>query len=273
MADTAYTSSKPPAAAAVKPTPPPSNKPHIHNPNLNRHPYRPNPAVYHRNRRRSYFCICCFWSILIIILVLLLATISGCILYLLYRPHRPTFSITSLKISQFNITTNSDGTTHLTSNLNLTLSTKNPNKKVTFYYDPIAITLLTEETQIANGSFTDSIVSGPNNITIIRSRLYSTSLLLDSTTVSQIRSDLKKKYGMRLKILLDTEARVKIESIRSKKVGIRIECEGIHSLIPKEGGDGGKSGNSSAATVAASISGAKCNVDLRIKILKWTFAS
>ncbi|KAI3756038.1 hypothetical protein L1987_55850 [Smallanthus sonchifolius] len=80
---------------------------------------------------------------------------------------------------------------------------------------------------------------------------------------------------MPLKIFLDTEAQVKIESIRSKKVGIRIECEGIHSLVPKGGGGGGKSGNSSAAVAAAaaSVSDAKCNVDLRIKILKWTFSS
>ncbi|KVH91421.1 NDR1/HIN1-like protein 26 [Cynara cardunculus var. scolymus] len=280
MTDTVYPSSKPngTSSAAVdapttqKPQPPPANKSQLYNPNLNRHPYRPNPNIYHRNHRRSYFCLCCFWSILIIILLLLLATIAGCILYLLYRPHRPTFSITSLKISQFNLTTTADDTTHLTSRLNLTLSTKNPNKKVVFYYDPIAITCLSDETQIANGSFPDSFASNPNNITVIRSSLYSNSLLLETTTVNQIRSDLKKKSGLPLKILLDTEARVKIESIRSKKVGIRIECEGIHSLIPK-GGGGGKSRNSSASSVTATVSDAKCKVDLRIKIWKWTFSS
>ncbi|CAI9265841.1 unnamed protein product [Lactuca saligna] len=271
MADHVYPPSKPKEATVVKPTPPPTNKPQLYNPNLNRHPYRPNPNIYHRNCRRSYFCVCCFWSILIIILLLLLATITGCILYLLYRPHRPTFSITALKISQFNLTTTSDDTTRLTSNLNLTLSTKNPNKKVVFYYDPITITCLSEETQIANGSFTNSLVSNPNNITIIRSSLYSSSLLLETTIVNQIKSDLKKKKsGLPLKILLDTEARVKIESIRTKKVGIRIECEGIHSLIPN--GSGGKSKNSSTS-VTATVSDAKCKVDLRIKIWKWTFSN
>ncbi|KAI3692583.1 hypothetical protein L6452_32401 [Arctium lappa] len=286
MTDTVYPPSKPnsnangnasSAAAAATTTqkpqqpPPPANKSQPYNPNLNRHPYRPNPNIYHRNHhRRSYFCLCCFWSILIIILLLLLATIAGCILYLLYRPHRPTFSITSLKISQFNLTITADDTTHLTSHLNLTLSTKNPNKKVVFYYDPIAITCLSDETQIANGTFPISFASNPNNITIIRSSLYSNSLLLETTTVNQIRSDLKKKSGLPLKIFLDTEARVRIESIRSKKVGIRIECQGIHSLIPKAGG--GKSRNSSTS-VTATVSDAKCKVDLRIKIWKWTFTS
>ncbi|KAJ9537394.1 hypothetical protein OSB04_030127 [Centaurea solstitialis] len=282
MGDTSYLPSKPngttTAAAAATTTankPPPPNKSQPNN-NLNRHPYRPNPNTYHRNHhrhRRSYLCLCCFWSILILILLLLLATIAACILYLLYRPHRPTFSVTALKISQFNLTTTADDTTHLTSQLNLTISTKNPNKKVAFHYDPFAIACVSHDTQVANGSFPDPFASDPNNITVIRSSLYSNSLLLETTTVNQIRSDLKKKkYGMPLKILLDTEARVKIESLRSKKVGIRIECEGIHSFVPKNGG-GGKSSNSSISSVTATVSEAKCKVDLRIKIWKWTFSS
>ncbi|KAM0029550.1 putative Late embryogenesis abundant protein, LEA_2 subgroup [Helianthus debilis subsp. tardiflorus] len=267
---------KPTAAATTttaKPPPPPPTKPHPNN--LNRHPYRPNPTIYHRNHRRNYFCLFCFWSILIIILLLLIATIAGCILYLLYRPHRPTFDITSLKISHFNLTTNADDVTHLTSNMNLTFSTKNPNKRVVFFYDPITINLLVADTQIANGSFVNAFVSEPNNITVVRSQLYGANMLLESSTVNQISADLKKKSGMPLKIYLDTKTQVKIESIKSKKVGIRIVCEGIHSLVPKGGGGGGRSGNSTTAAVAvaATVTDAKCNVDLRIKIWKWTFSS
>ncbi|XP_076952410.1 NDR1/HIN1-like protein 13 [Bidens hawaiensis] len=249
MADT----TKPNAATTVKP-PPPTTKPHL----PNRHPYRPNPNIY----RRNYFCLCCFWTILIIILILLIATIAGCILYLLYRPHRPTFSITSLKTSDFKLTTDSDGTTHLTSNLNLTLSTKNPNKRVTFFYDPITVTLLlqAQDTQIGNGSVANSFVSEPNNITVVRAGLNGENVLLESSDVNRVRSDLKRG-GVRLKIYLDTKTQVKIESFRSKKVGIRIQCDGIRSLVPK----GGRN--------AASVNDAKCNVDLRIKIWKWTFSS
>nr|XP_043630813.1 NDR1/HIN1-like protein 1 [Erigeron canadensis] len=280
MGDTAYPQSKPPSTTTpttIKP-PPPQPPPQTKNPNLNRHPYRPNPNIYHRNRRKSYFCLICFWSILILILILLLATIAGCIVYLLYRPHRPTFAISSLKISHFNLTNNADDTTHLTTNMNITLSTKNPNKKAVFYYDPFAITCLTKDTHIANGSFINSFTSDPNNITIIRASLFSTSLLLETSTSRQISSDLKKKSGLSLKITLDTEARVKIESLRTKKVGIRIECDGIHSQIPKVSGGGNGGGKNKTAlvpptAVAANVGEAKCDVELRIKIWKWTFSS
>ncbi|KAM0026906.1 putative Late embryogenesis abundant protein, LEA_2 subgroup [Helianthus debilis subsp. tardiflorus] len=290
MTDRVYPSSKPKPNTTTKTTaaggggggatttpnrniPPPPNKTQFNTTTTsnNRHPYRPNPTTTtHRRRRRSCFCLCCFWLTLIILLLLLISTIAGCILYLLYHPHRPTFSIAALKISQFNLsTTSSDDTTRLTSKLNLTLSTSNPNKKITFFYDPFTITLQSHETQLANGSFPNSLTIKPNNITIIHSQLYTTSLLLDPEIVTKIRSDLKKKSGMPLKLLLDTEVRVKIETLRTKKVGIRIECDGIHSLIPKGGGTGRNTTASSA--VAATVTAAKCKLDLRIKIWKWTF--
>ncbi|KAL4592603.1 hypothetical protein LXL04_005604 [Taraxacum kok-saghyz] len=273
MTDRVHPSSKPngTTTTTVKnpKLPPPPMKIQLNN--QNRHPYRPNVTNYHRKRRsgvRRCFCLSCFWSIIIIILLLLLAAISGCVLYLLYHPQRPIFSVTSLKISQFNLTTAADDTTHLTSKLNLTISTRNPNNKITFYYDPIAIICLSEDTQIANGSFGNAFISNPNNITIIRSSLSTTSLLLDTEIVDRMRSDLKKKSGLPLKILLDTKATMKIESMKSKKVGIRIKCEGIHSLIPKISG---RKSNSSSPSVAATVSDAKCEVDLRVKIWKWTF--
>ncbi|CAH1437221.1 unnamed protein product [Lactuca virosa] len=106
-------------------------------------------------------------------------------------------------------------------------------------------------------------MSKPNNITIIHSSFSINSLLLETETVNQMRSDLKKKSGLPLKLLLDTKVRVKIESIRSIKIGIHIKCEGIHikcegihSLIPKA--VSGNSRNSSSSSVAATVSAAKC---------------
>ncbi|KAF5799773.1 hypothetical protein HanXRQr2_Chr07g0308371 [Helianthus annuus] len=127
---------------------------------------------------------------------------------------------------------------------------KSQQKKLHFY-DPFIITLQSHETQLANGSFPNSLTIKPNNITIIHSQLYTTSLLLDPESVTKIRSDLKKKSRLSLKLLLDTEFRVKIETLRTKKVGIRIKCDGIHSLIPKGGGTGWNT------TVAATVTAAK----------------
>ncbi|KAJ8558317.1 hypothetical protein K7X08_005083 [Anisodus acutangulus] len=142
MTDRVYPSAKPNGTATATATPPattanpnaaPMKNQMYNNPSLI--PYRPTPTAYHRHNRRRCFCMCCFWTILSICIILLLAAIAGAIFYVLYHPQRPTFSVSSLKISSFNLTTTTDDTTHFTAKLNLTLSTKNPNKKLIYNYN------------------------------------------------------------------------------------------------------------------------------------------
>ncbi|XP_047307334.1 NDR1/HIN1-like protein 13 isoform X2 [Impatiens glandulifera] len=250
-------------AAANIPRAFPATKSQFNNPN--RHPYRPTPNTYRSRRgRRGCFCLCCFWSILILLILLLLAAIAGCVFYVLYSPHRPSFSVNALRISQFNLTTAADDTTHLAAAVNLSISAKNPNKKLIFFYDLISITAQTSNNVvISNGSF-PNFPSYTGNTTIIRSVLSTASssefVVVDADSVASLRSDLTKKSGLPLKIVMDTKVVVKMDAIKSKKIGIRITCDGIHGVVPK--------GNT---TEVASTADSNCKVDLRIKIWKWTF--
>ncbi|KAK6119570.1 hypothetical protein DH2020_046688 [Rehmannia glutinosa] len=271
MTDRVYPSTKPngtathPTAAAAPPiAQPPSNKTNgLYNPT--RHPYRPTPTTRHREKHRHFscrrcFCLTCFWSILILIGILLLASIAAAFFYVLYHPHRPVFSVTSLKISTFNLTTTPvDDSTHLTTRINITLSAKNPNKKIAFLYDPMSITVQSNSINLANGSFVN-FISSPENISIIHTAMAMNSQLLDADSVNQLKSDLKRKKGLPMEIVMDTMVGVKMEKKKMKKIGIRIKCGGIHGMVPK-----GK------IVTPANTSNAKCKVDLRIKILKWTF--
>ncbi|XP_059657039.1 NDR1/HIN1-like protein 6 [Cornus florida] len=266
MTDRVYPSSKPngttTAAATANGVGGPINLPpaksQLYNPN--RHPYRPQPTRRRRSRR-SCLCLCCFWSTALIIILLLLATIAASVVYVLYQPQRPKFTVSALRIARFNLTSAADDTSHLTSLLNLTVSAKNPNKKLAFLFDPVTITTTTASNQltIANGSF-PKFTFNPKNTTLIRSTLSTSSQISDTESVNSLNSDLKKKTGVPLKIVMDTKVVVKMDSLKLKKVGIRVSCSGIHGLPPK-----GKSPS------VASTSEAKCKVDLRIKIWKWTF--
>ncbi|KAK9133150.1 hypothetical protein Scep_012678 [Stephania cephalantha] len=62
---------------------------------------------------------------------------------------------------------------------------------------------------------------------------------------------------------MDTKVQVKIGSLKAKKVGIRVICNGIQAAVERKG--------KSAVSDSGSFSNAKCKVDLRIKIWKWTF--
>ncbi|XP_062098715.1 NDR1/HIN1-like protein 13 [Humulus lupulus] len=273
MADRVHPSSKPiangttagptPAAAATAAAPPTIN-PTATKPQL-RQPYRPQPQYrnrHHRRSNRNICCCCCFWTILLVLAIGLLAAIAAAAVYVLYHPNRPQFTIDSLRIAKLNLTTSPDtSSSHLKTLLNLTISSENPNSHLTFFYDAFTVTASAGggDVQIGNGSI-PAFVSEKKNETTFRT-IVAASQDLDTDSTTAVRSDLKKKNGVPLKIQMDTNVKVKMESLKSKKVGIRVTCEGIKGVVAPKG----------KSPTVASVSGAKCKVDLRIKIWKWTF--
>ncbi|KAB2024648.1 hypothetical protein ES319_D06G100800v1 [Gossypium barbadense] len=276
MADKVFPSSKPTATAAPGGAAAPTTttttstttnggttKSHLINPTA-RLPYRPQPHNRRRNYRprRNYCCCCCFWIILIVLVLALLAAITGTVLYVLYRPHRPSFTLASLRIHRLKLKTAADSSSsHLSTLFNLTLSSKNPNSHLSFSYDPFVISCVTSNGDVLIGNGTlPAFVSDDKDESTFRGVTVASSSDLDAETVNNLRPELKKGNGVSLKVEMDTKVTAKMGGLKSKKVGIRVTCDGIKGVVPK-----GKS------PAAANVSGAKCKVDLRIKIWKWTF--
>ncbi|KAJ4952168.1 hypothetical protein NE237_029000 [Protea cynaroides] len=224
---------------------------------FNRPMYRPQPKP--SRRRRSCCCICCLWTTLLIGTLILLAAIAGVVIWILYRPQHPTFSVTAVRISQFNVTTNKDGTSQLNSNLDLTVSTRNPNKKLVFFYDPTTVTMSSAGIDVGNSTF-PAYTHGTKNTTVLRTTVASTGESLESSSASSLKSDLKKG-GIPLAVQLDTKMKVKMGGLKTDKLMIRVICDRLKTNVPK-----GKT----PATLSSS-SDTTCKVKLRIKIWKWTF--
>ncbi|KAG6428897.1 hypothetical protein SASPL_106936 [Salvia splendens] len=257
MNDKVHPSAKPaanggaPAAANGEANPAfPANKAQLYN--SSRPAYRPPPPPK-RGHRRSCLCSCCLWSTIAILLILLLAAIAGAAIYVLYRPQRPSFAVNSIQLSRFNLTDNS-----ITSSFNLSVTARNPNKKLTFFYDSIAVKFISGDLDIADGSF-PGFTHGRRNVTTLKSVVSSSkNQIADGADTTQLKSSLKNR-SLPLKIQLDTKVKVKIGGIKTKNLRIRVTCDGIKISIP----------NGKTAT-SATTSHVKCKVDPRIKIIKWT---
>lgn len=233
--------------AAVNPFPP--NKAQLYN--ANRPRYRPQPPPRHR---RSCCCRCCLWTTFIIVILLLLIAVAGVIFWAVFRPQKPSFSVSNLQLSQFNLTS-----TSVISKFNISVSARNTNSKITYFYDPVSIWILSNDVKIGEGSFPD-FVHGSKNRTSLKTVVSSSGETLESTDIATLRSEIKNKKSLPLKIEMETKVKVKIGSLKTKKMRIRVTCEGAQVAVPT-----GKT----AAT--AKISGVKCEVDPRVKILAWTF--
>ncbi|KAJ3694083.1 hypothetical protein LUZ60_009563 [Juncus effusus] len=250
MADRIYPSAKP------NPQPPsggggPIGPPPIKSQTYQRPIYRP-PAPTKSRRRSGRSCCRCFfcWVVVVILLLVFLAAIAGGAFYLLYRPHRPTFTVSSVRLSTLNLTSSNS----LTSNVDLTVVAHNPNKKIVFLYDDISVSISTNGVDIGDGSVPGFRHDAKNSTTITTKAGVSKQSVDPSST-----SDLKKSK-LPLTVDLETKAGVQVGKLTTKKAGIKVHCEGFQAAAPVKG----KPGVVDTANVA-------CQVKLRVKIWKWTF--
>ncbi|KAI4380866.1 hypothetical protein MLD38_007005 [Melastoma candidum] len=276
MTDRIYPSSKPNAnanvaapngtAAAPAPAPNGTSKAQLYR------PYNP-PASQHRRhgRRRTGGCRCspcrcCFWIVLLILLILLVAATVSAVLYLLYHPHKPSFTVSYLQTERLNLSSSSAAASapSLSAYFNLTLLVKNPNPHTfTYFFSPAVVSLLSSSSSVLLGNSTlPAFVSFPKNQTSFRNVVASGDFQnLDADSATALRSDLRRKNGVPLTVQLDTRVSVKAGGLRSRKVGIRVTCDGFKGIVPPKG----------KTAAVASVGESKCTVDLRIKIWKFTF--
>ncbi|KAK7271969.1 hypothetical protein RJT34_28280 [Clitoria ternatea] len=253
MTDRVYPSAKPTtnsnAAAAANPTFP-ATKAQLYG--ATRPTYRPQP--YHRRRsKRRCCCRLCFWLILTVLILLLLIGVAGTVFYLLYRPHRPNFTVTSLKLSYLNLTSSST----LNSRFDVNVTATNPNKNILFAYDPTSVSIFSGDIDVGDGTV-PAFLHGKKNTTLLRASITGKGMALASDDASRLKSSMKRKSGLALKVKLDTKVKAKMGSLKTPKVGIRVVCDGIRVTLPA-----GKK------PATASTSNAKCEVDVKFKIWKW----
>uniref|UniRef100_A0A0A9GNF2 Late embryogenesis abundant protein LEA-2 subgroup domain-containing protein n=1 Tax=Arundo donax TaxID=35708 RepID=A0A0A9GNF2_ARUDO len=295
MADRVYPSGKPnppPAAAAAAAANGggaaagsfPAPKPQMYQ----RPIYRPQaPAKRRRGRScRCSFCCCFCWALLVLILLALLAAVAGGAFYLLYRPQRPSFTVSSVRLAELNLTSSATAPV-LTDSITLTVTAKNPNKKVVYLYDDFTFSAATAANGVPLG---DGAVPGfvheAGNTTVLTATLAANGVTVDPSGAS---SDIKKSGSFSLVLDAETRAGVRVGSLKTKKIGIQVHCEGIKVTPPAPPPPAPKkvkgknstalalspapSADDTTMPAAATVSTAahSCKVRVRVKIWRWTF--
>lgn len=199
-----------------------------------------NRPIYQKQSSNSRRGCCCSLVIGLLSLILL-AAVAGGIFYAIFRPQRPTFSITSIRFSALNTTPSN----HITSRLNITITARNPNRKIAYIYDQISLSISSNGAAIGEG-FLPGFVHGAKTTAVMSSTA--------STT-----ADLKKS-SVPLEIDMGTKVGIKIGRVRTKRVGIKLYCDGIEIASP---------GDKKKKPPPAALDSI-CKAKLRMKIWKWT---
>ncbi|GAB4842531.1 hypothetical protein Ancab_012505 [Ancistrocladus abbreviatus] len=208
------------------------------------------PRSSPRRQHRSCCCKCILCSALVLLILLVLAGVTAAIFYAVYHPQSPTFIVSSLIISHFNLTS-----TDLTSNFNLTVSTRNKNQKITFYYNPIRVSIFSGGIDIGDGVFPSFVHKAKNSTTLSAVISSDGGSTIAGGDLATLKSEIDNNNGLELKIEMETKAKFNIGKVKTRKFGIRVSCNGI-----KAAASNGK------LTGSVNTTGAKCKGKWKIKI-------
>lgn len=209
---------------------------------------RPTPPKKRRNR----CCLCFLCLVGFLLALILLAGIAALVLWIIYRPHQPSFSVSTVQIPTFNVTKDS----HLSYEFVLQMDARNPNKKVTFYYDAFSVKVSSGDLDLADGSV-PGFFHGTKNTTAVKVDLKSKNLALGASDAKKLKSA-QSKGKITLDVDLQTRVRVKMGKWKSHKVRVDVKCNGVSAVI-----------SSTKKASAAANSDAKCKIKIKFKVFKW----
>ncbi|XP_047318344.1 NDR1/HIN1-like protein 13 [Impatiens glandulifera] len=181
-------------------------------------------AVQKRSRRRSCFRRCFFWTIGFLTLIILLLVVTASVLYLIFRPESPSYSVDNVAIRGMNLTSSS----RISPIFNITIRAVNPNGKIGIYYEKGSTV---DVYSISSGYYSylgegvlPAFYQPSKNLTVFQTVLKGSNIVLTSA----VKSDLKaasKNGSVPLRINVRTPVRIKISAVKMWTITLKVKCD------------------------------------------------
>jgi len=185
-------------------------------------PKRTFPVMHSKPPKRRRSCCCRFlcWTLSILLILMVAIGITVGIMYLVFRPKLPNYSVDQLRISQFNVSDNNT----LSATFNVQITATNPNKKIGIYYEGGShISALYKDTQLCEGSL-PKFYQGHRNTTVLDLSLTGEAQDASSLT-SRIQEQLQQTNNIPLDLKVNQPVRVKLGKLKLFKVKFRVRCK------------------------------------------------
>ncbi|XP_057840863.2 NDR1/HIN1-like protein 12 [Cryptomeria japonica] len=160
-------------------------------------------------------CGCLLFLIIIVLFVIL-------IIYLALRPHKPRFYVQDAVIRQWNLT----GDDTLTSSLQFTIISRNPNDRIGVYYDRISGYANYLGQQISPYSPLMPFYQGHNDINVISPVLYGASVPLAPFVADHLRSE-QQNGILTVNLRIGGKVRWKVGTWTSGHYRLNVNCYAI----------------------------------------------
>ncbi|XP_028768785.1 NDR1/HIN1-like protein 6 [Neltuma alba] len=178
----------------------------------------PAPAL---KKRRSRSCCCKFlcWIISLLLILIVAIGITIGILFLVFRPKLPKYSIDGLTVTRFSLSEDNN----LSATFNVTVTARNPNKKIGIYYEGGShVSAWYMDTKLCEGSL-PKFYQGHKNTTVLHLPL---SGQIQNATELQavIQEQMQQTGNIPLNLRAKQPVRIKLGKLKLFKVKFKVRC-------------------------------------------------
>ncbi|XP_074285555.1 NDR1/HIN1-like protein 13 [Silene latifolia] len=186
-----------------------------------------------RNPNRNYCRSCICYMISIILLLIILLGITFGILYLIYRPKIPTYTINGIQIKGVNLTAAKVTATTITPVFNITVKTDNRNGKISIYYEQGSkINIYRDGVNFCDGEL-PAFYQPPKSVTVFSTELSGSGIVLSKSALEKLLNQ-QKNGKVPLEMDVKVPVRIKLGSVKFWTMTVKVKCDvAVNALTVK----------------------------------------
>ncbi|XP_078445804.1 NDR1/HIN1-like protein 6 [Wolffia australiana] len=194
---------------------------------------RPLPSPHHavplphakptKPKKKSHCCRCLCWTICLLILFVVLLAASAGVLYLVFQPKAPNYTVDRLRVTAFNTTPDGAAAFAVAAAFNVAVTATNPNKNIgIFYEERNHLSILYQGTSLCEGSF-PAFYQGHRNTTVLTVAMAGNA----TVGVAEITSLMAQQQagGVPLVFRGSVPVRIKFGALKLWKVRFIVTCD------------------------------------------------
>lgn len=178
-------------------------------------------SLIKRKPRRSCCCRClCFTFSILLVLIISIGITAG-VLYLVYRPEAPKYTISSIAIKNFNVTAASS---KISPEFDISIRAENPNNKIGIYYRKgSSVTVVYSGVDLSAGAL-PAFYQPANNVTVFRTALKGSNVILGSAVKSTLTNE-QKKGNVPFRVNIKAPVKIKIGAVKTWEITVKVNCD------------------------------------------------
>ncbi len=182
---------------------------------------------HHKGKKRKLFRRI-FWGIIVFLFIVLLAIL---LIWAILRPSKPSFILQDVTVYAFNATVPN----FLTSNFQVTLTSRNPNDHIGVYYDRLDTYVTYRSQQITYRTAIPPSYQGHKEVDIWSPFVYGTNVPVAPFNFVGLSQD-QSNGNILITIKVDGRVRWKVGAFISGRYHLHVRCPAFISFGPRSNG-------------------------------------